>query len=83
VIISGTTNLGEETRLFIHIQDAVYNTNAKVLTGTNGINRWSVPVDTSGIKPGEYIVNVTEIKGYNENKMHTNLVIQPQHQDSC
>ncbi|PWR71688.1 hypothetical protein [Methanospirillum lacunae] len=62
VILSGTTNLAEETNLLIQIQNGGYNTGAKVIRGAGGVNRWSVPIDTSGIKPGEYIVKVTERK---------------------
>jgi len=67
VIISGTTDLAEGTDLFVQIENAT-NTGAKVLKGTGGINRWSVPVDTFDIKPGEYIVRVTENKGQNKEK---------------
>jgi hypothetical protein len=72
VIISGTTNLAEGTDLLIQIEN-VSNTGAKVLKGTGGINLWSVPVDTSNIKPDEYTVKVTERKGQNEEK--TELVL--------
>ena len=68
VIISGTTNLAEGSDLFIQVQNATYNTGAKVLKGTSGINHWSVPIDTSDIKPGEYIVKATEKKGINKEK---------------
>ncbi|MDD1724802.1 MAG: hypothetical protein LUQ07_06715 [Methanospirillum sp.] len=68
VILSGTTDLAEGTELFVRIQDGGYNSGAVILKGTNGINRWSVPVDTSVIKPGDYLVNVTEKKGLNQDK---------------
>ncbi len=68
VILSGETNLPEGTKLSISVEEAEYNSGTVVVKGSNNINWWFVPVDTWGIKPGTYIVNATEIKGYNLNK---------------
>lgn len=65
VILSGTTSLAAGTDLLVKLEGVHVNSEAVVINGTKGINRWSVPVDTRVIKPGEYRVNVTEIRGYN------------------
>ncbi|PKL60739.1 MAG: hypothetical protein CVV33_01100 [Methanomicrobiales archaeon HGW-Methanomicrobiales-4] len=62
LIASGTTDLTEGTRLFVTVEGGDYNTGTTVLKGTEGINRWSVPIDTTAIKPGEYLVQVNNIK---------------------
>lgn len=68
LMISGTTDLGEGTELSIQIQGAQYNTGTKVIKGDGGINRWSLPVDTSIIRPGSYLVHVREVRGFNQEK---------------
>lgn len=65
VILSGDTNLAEGTRLLVRVEGAGYNSGTVVVKGDNAVNRWYVPVDTWGIKPGQYLVNATEVKGYN------------------
>lgn len=65
LILSGTTGLAGGTELLVKLEGAHFNSGGVVINGTNGINRWSVPIDTRMLKPGEYRVNVTEIRGYN------------------
>lgn len=65
LILSGTTSLAEGTDFLVKLEGAHFNTGGVVMNGTQGINRWSVPIDTRVIKPAEYRVNVTEIRGYN------------------
>lgn len=65
IILSGETNLEEGTRLFITLEKAGCNSGTVVIRGNNTENRWVAPIDSWGIKPGEYLVNVTEVKGYN------------------
>ena len=62
LIASGTTDLTEGTRLFVTVKGGDYNTGTTVLKGTDNINRWSVPIDTTAIKPGDYSILVTNIK---------------------
>lgn len=62
LIASGTTDLTEGTRLFVTVEGGDYNTGTTVLKGTNSINRWSVPIDTTAIKPGDYPIRVKNIK---------------------
>jgi hypothetical protein len=68
VIVSGTTDLKEGTQLFVTVEKGGYNTGGVVLTGENGIHRWSVPLDTSGIRSGTYQVNVTEVAAFDLKK---------------
>lgn len=65
VILSGATNLAEGAKLSVRVEEGGYNSGTVVVKGTGGVNRWYVPVDTWGIKPGEYLVNATEVIGYN------------------
>jgi hypothetical protein len=67
-ILSGETNLPEGTELSVRVEEAEYNSGTVVVKGNNSVNRWYVPVDTWGIKPGTYIINVTEVTGYNLKK---------------
>ncbi|MFH0967986.1 MAG: hypothetical protein V1862_09925 [Methanobacteriota archaeon] len=62
LIVSGTTDLAEGARLFITIKDGGYNTGTTVLKGIDGISQWSVPIDTTAMKPGDYLVQVNNIK---------------------
>jgi len=67
LILSGTTDLPAGTELLIKVE-GVQNANGVVVKGTNGLNRWSIPMDTTISKPGNHPVIVTEITGYNEDK---------------
>lgn len=69
LIVSGTTDLPGGTELLIMISGGGSNTGTKVINGTGGMNRWSVPIDTSTIKPGKYTINLKDIKELNVEKM--------------
>jgi hypothetical protein len=73
--INGSTNLAAGNDLLIEIYSSSFNPTqkiqgsgfsgssavVKVEPGTNGINRWSYPVDASAFKPDEYLVKVSGI----------------------
>ncbi|WP_292367704.1 hypothetical protein [Methanoregula sp. UBA64] len=61
LIVSGTTDLAAGTSLMVSVGN--FGSNAVVTAGTGGINRYSMPVDTSSFKPGTLTVNVTEMIG--------------------
>jgi hypothetical protein len=61
LIVSGTTNLAAGTSLMVSVGN--FGSNAVVTAGTDGVNRYSMPVDTSSFKPGVLTVNVTEMTG--------------------
>lgn len=61
LIVSGTTNLAADTSLGITIGN--FAGSGFVNTGTGGVNRYSMPVDTASFKPGTMTVNVTEMTG--------------------
>ena len=65
IVITGTTNLKENTRLELEITSAsplsgresrVGATDAFIVRGTGMTNTWSGALDTSAIPPGEYLV---------------------------
>jgi hypothetical protein len=45
------------------VQAGNFGSNALVIAGTAGINRYSIPIDTSSFKPVILTVNVTEMTG--------------------
>ena len=61
LIVTGSTNLAAGTSLMVSAGN--FGSNAVVTAGTGGVNRYSLPVDTSSFKPGLLTVNVTEMKG--------------------
>ena len=61
LIVSGTTNLAAGTSLMVSVGN--FGGNTVVNAGTGGINRYSMPVDTSSFRPGLLTVNVTEMTG--------------------
>lgn len=61
LIVTGSTNLAAGTSLMVDVGN--FGGNTVVLTGTGGINRYSLPVDTSTLKPGILTINVTEMTG--------------------
>ena len=61
LIVTGSTNLAAGTSLMV--QAGNFGSNALVIAGTGGINRYSIPIDTSSFKPGTLTVNVTEMTG--------------------
>jgi len=61
LIVTGSTNLAAGTSLMVDVGN--FGGNTVVNAGTGGINRYSMPVDTSSLKPGILTVNVTEMTG--------------------
>jgi hypothetical protein len=61
LIVTGSTNLAAGTSLMVDVGN--FGGNTVVNAGTGGINRYSMPVDTSTLKPGILTVNVTEMTG--------------------
>jgi hypothetical protein len=61
VLVTGSTNLAAGTSLMVSAGNWAGNT--VVNAGTGGINRYSMPVDTSAFHPGTLTVNVTEMTG--------------------
>jgi hypothetical protein len=59
LIVSGTTNLPAGTSLMISTGNFAGNT--VVAAGAGGANRFSLPVDTSSLKPGSQKITVSEI----------------------
>src|SRR5208337_952051 len=60
LIVSGSTNLPAGTELMV---DAGSTSNTFVSAGTGGVNRYSIPFDTSVMKPGTKTITVTAMKG--------------------
>lgn len=61
LIVTGTTNLPEGSILLV--QAGNYGGNTEVHKGTGEENRFSSPVDTSGLKPGTQTITVTQMIG--------------------
>ncbi len=61
LIVTGSTNLAVGTNLMVQVGN--FGSTALVIAGTEGINRYSIPIDTSSFKPGTLTVNVTEMTG--------------------
>ncbi len=61
LIVSGSTNLPAGTELMVQAGNS--GGGAKVRTGTGGVNRFSSPVDTSGMEPGTKKITVTNMIG--------------------
>jgi len=61
VLVTGSTNLAAGTNLMVSAGN--WGGNTLVNAGTGGINRYSMPVDTSAFHPGTLTVNVTEMIG--------------------
>ncbi len=65
LIVTGSTNLPAGTILMVQTGSSGvgYGGDAMVRTGTGGVNRFSAPVDTSGLKPGTLEITVTNMIG--------------------
>jgi len=61
LVVSGSTNLAAGTSLMVSAGN--WGGNTMVNAGTGGVNRYSIPVDTSAFHPGTLTVNVTEMTG--------------------
>jgi hypothetical protein len=61
LIVSGSTNLPAGTTLMV--QAGSNGQNTRVNEGKGGVNRYSVPVDTSIMKPGTKTITVTNMIG--------------------
>ncbi len=61
LIITGSTNLPDRTLLMVRTQGSAGD--AMVRRGSNGTNRFFVPVDTSIIRPGKKTVSITQMTG--------------------
>ncbi|MDD4137759.1 MAG: hypothetical protein PHT99_07715 [Methanoregula sp.] len=63
--VTGSTNLPAGTILMVQAGSAGvgFGSDTMVREGTGGINRFSLPVDTSILKPGILTITVTEMKG--------------------
>lgn len=61
LIVAGSTNLAAGTSLMVDVGN--FGGNTVVNAGTGGINRYSMPVDTSSLEPGILTVNLTEMTG--------------------
>ncbi|MGA9029629.1 MAG: hypothetical protein WB404_04295, partial [Methanoregula sp.] len=61
LIVTGSTNLPEGTALMVQISGTGGNT--EVNQGSNGINRYSMPIDTSILKPGTLNITVSQMIG--------------------
>jgi hypothetical protein len=61
LIVTGSTNLPAGTILMV--QAGSYGGDTIVRAGSGGVNPFSAPVDTSGLKPGTPTITVTEMKG--------------------
>jgi hypothetical protein len=61
LIVTGSTNLPSGTDLIVQTGNS--NGGTKVRAGTGGVNRFSLPVDTSTIEPGTKTIRVTNMIG--------------------
>jgi hypothetical protein len=61
LIVSGSTNLPVGTALMI--QAGNFGSSTAVDAGTDGVNRYSIPIDTSMMKPGTQTITVNNIIG--------------------
>ena len=61
LIVTGSTNLPAGTILMV--QTGSYGSDTIVHAGTGGVNQYSMPVDTSILKPGTLTITVTQMKG--------------------
>jgi hypothetical protein len=61
LVVTGSTNIPAGTILMI--QAGNYGGSATVHEGTGGVNRFSAPVDTFGLKPGSVTITVTRMEG--------------------
>ena len=61
LVVSGSTSLAAGTS--VGVTTGNFAGNAFVNAGTGGVNRYSIPVDTSAFHPGTLTVNVTEMTG--------------------
>jgi PGF-CTERM protein len=73
--IAGTTNLAVDDELLVEVTSSSFKPTTKtqsgefsgstgtvkVQKGTDGLNKWSFPVDAAAFKPDEYIVQVASI----------------------
>ncbi len=65
LIVTGSTNLPAGTILMVQTGSygIGYGGDAMVREGTGGVNRFSMPVDTSILKPGTLTITITQMKG--------------------
>ncbi len=61
LIVTGSTNLPADASLMIQVGGTGGNT--EVNAGTNGVHRYSMPIDTSILKPGTLNITVTQMIG--------------------
>ncbi|MFZ1897600.1 hypothetical protein [Methanoregula sp.] len=61
LIVTGSTNLPTGTSLMIQVNGTAGNT--EVNLGSDGVNRYSMPIDTSILKPGTLTITVTQMTG--------------------
>ncbi len=61
LIVKGTTNLPPDTTLMVEVGN--YGGNTEVRNSSSSANWFSMPVDTSVIKPGTYTIKVIKMKG--------------------
>jgi len=73
--IAGTTNLAVDDELLVEVTSSSFRPTTKqqpnefsgstgtvkTVKGTDGLNKWSFPVDAAAFKPDEYIVQVSSI----------------------
>ena len=65
LIVSGSTNLPAGTTLMVDIGSPGVGSGSSTVVsgGTGGVNRYSIPFDTSILKPGTQTITVTAMKG--------------------
>jgi len=65
LIVSGATNFPNGTILMVQVGSPGigFGSDTMVRTGTGGVNRYSMPADTSLLRPGTQTVTVTNMKG--------------------
>jgi hypothetical protein len=65
LIVTGSTNFPSGTILMVQIgsKGIGFGSDTIVRAGTGGINRFSMPADTSLLKPGTQMITVTNMKG--------------------
>jgi len=61
LIVTGSTNLPAGTSLMVQVNGTGGNT--EVNLGSDAVNRYSMPIDTSILKPGTLTITVTQMTG--------------------
>jgi hypothetical protein len=65
LIVTGSTNFPPGTILMVHVgsKGIGFGSDTMVRAGSGGINRFSMPADTSLLKPGTQTITVTNMEG--------------------